>query len=391
MVAALMALNALAIDIMLPGLGQIGDYYQLSEPNDQQLIVFSYIIGFGVPQLFFGPISDRFGRKSLLKYCLFGYVLAAIACAISSSFTIMLLMRFVQGVFAAGIRVIAVSIVRDVTAGRAMASIMSLVMTVFMIVPIIAPAIGTAIMSVANWKWTFGVLAIASAIMWIWVHFRLPETLKDENRRVLSLRATFTNYSIVMRNRVTFGYMTASGVIFGSLFAFIGASEQIFDEVFGRGENFALWFAIIASLLAVANFLNAAVVERFGMRRLSHTVTLAFVILSCTNLFYMQYGAGNFFIFLGLFALTFACFGMMGANFSAVAMEPQGKMVGTASAAYGFATSTVSGIIGKKIADQFDGSVVPILWGFVILGIASLLIIFITERGRLFEIGEGKA
>lgn len=391
MVAALMALNALAIDIMLPGLGQISDYYQLAEPNDQQLIVFSYIIGFGVPQLFFGPVSDRYGRKSLLKYCLLGYVMAAIACAVSSNFLVLLFMRFVQGVFAAGIRVIAVSIVRDVTAGRAMARIMSLVMTVFMIVPIIAPAIGSAIMSVTNWKWTFGVLAIASILMWVWVHYRLPETLKDENRRELSLSSTFANYSIVIRNRVTFGYMTASGVIFGSLFAFIGASEQIFDEVFRRGDNFALWFAIIAGMLAVASFLNAAVVERFGMRRLSHTVTLAFLTLSCLNVFYMQYGAGNFYVFLGLFALTFGCFGMMGANFSAIAMEPQGKMVGTASAVYGFATSTVSAIIGKTVAEQFDGSVVPILWGFVVLGAASLLIILVTERGKLFEIGEGKA
>jgi len=367
LVAALMALNALAIDIMLPGLGQIGEYYSLSEPNDQQLIIFSYIIGFGMPQLFFGPLSDRFGRKGLLKLCLIGYFFAAIACAMTTSFAIMLLVRFVQGVFAAGIRVIAVSIVRDVTAGRAMARIMSLVMTVFMIVPIIAPAIGTAIMAIANWKWTFGVLALAAAVMLIWVQVRLPETLDAEDRHELSLKRTFKNYSVVLQNRMTFGYMTASGIIFGSLFAFIGASEQIFSDVFDRGDKFALWFAIIAGSLAVANLTNASVVEKYGMRRISHSVTVLFVILS------------------------FACFGMMGANFSAIAMEPQGKMAGTASAAYGFATSTVSAVIGAKVASQFNGSVVPILWGFVVLGLTSLLVIFITERGKLFELGEGKS
>jgi len=196
LVAALMSLNALAIDIMLPGLGQISDYYALEAANDQQLIIFSYIIGFGLPQLFFGPVSDRFGRKTLLKFTLIGYILSAIACALTQSFGVLLLMRFVQGVFAAGIRVIAVSIVRDVTAGRAMARIMSLVMTVFMIVPIIAPAIGQGIMSIANWKWTFGVLAIAGAGAWIWVHFRLPETLKPEDRNELSFKRTFENYGI---------------------------------------------------------------------------------------------------------------------------------------------------------------------------------------------------
>ncbi len=391
LVAALMALNALAIDIMLPGLGQIGEYYALTEPNDQQLIIFSYIIGFGVPQLFFGPLSDRFGRKSLLKLSLIGYIFAAIACAMTTSFTLMLFVRFIQGVFAAGIRVIAVSIVRDVTAGRAMARIMSLVMTVFMIVPIVAPAIGAGIMTFASWKWTFGVLAISAALVFIWVQLRLPETLGFEDRHELSFERTFKNYGIVLRNRMTFGYMTASGVIFGSLFAFIGASEQIFSDVFDRGEKFALWFAIIAGSLAVANLTNASVVERYGMRRISHSVTILFVLLSLANVIAMQFGNQNFYVFLALFSVTFACFGMMGANFSAIAMEPQGKMAGTASAAYGFATSTVSALIGAKVASQFDGSVVPILWGFVILGLTSLLVIFITERGKLFELGAGKS
>lgn len=386
-----MALNALAIDIMLPGLGQIGEYYALTEPNDQQLIIFSYIIGFGVPQLFFGPLSDRFGRKSLLKLSLIGYIFAAIACAMTTSFTLMLFVRFIQGVFAAGIRVIAVSIVRDVTAGRAMARIMSLVMTVFMIVPIVAPAIGAGIMAFASWKWTFGVLAISAALVFIWVQLRLPETLGFEDRHELSFERTFKNYGIVLRNRMTFGYMTASGVIFGSLFAFIGASEQIFSDVFDRGEKFALWFAIIAGSLAVANLTNASVVERYGMRRISHSVTILFVLLSLANVIAMQFGNQNFYVFLALFSVTFACFGMMGANFSAIAMEPQGKMAGTASAAYGFATSTVSALIGAKVASQFDGSVVPILWGFVILGLTSLLVIFITERGKLFELGAGKS
>lgn len=391
LIAALMALNALAIDIMLPGLGQIGEFYELTKPNDQQLIIFSYIIGFGLPQLFFGPVSDRFGRKALLKISLIGYIFAAIACAMTTSFTLMLLMRFVQGVFAAGIRVIAVSIVRDATAGRAMARIMSLVMTVFMIVPIIAPAIGSAIMAVANWKWTFGVLAISGLCVLIWVQIRLPETLNEADRNELSFTRTFKNYATVLKNRTTFGYMTASGIIFGSLFAFIGASEQIFSDVFDRGDKFALWFAIIAGSLAFANLTNASLVERFGMRRISHSVTLAFIILSLLNIVAMQYGGGNFYIFLGLFSLTFACFGMMGANFSAIALEPQGKMAGTASAAYGFATSTVSALIGKEVASRFDGSVVPILYGFAVLGFTSLLVILITERGKLFELGAGKS
>jgi len=125
MVAALMSLNALAIDIMLPALSNISEHYSLTRDNDQQLVIFAYIAGFGAPQLVFGPISDRFGRKGLLSLCLIAYAIAGVACILTSSFTTLLIARFVQGIFASGVRVIAVSIVRDLLAGRAMARIMS--------------------------------------------------------------------------------------------------------------------------------------------------------------------------------------------------------------------------------------------------------------------------
>lgn len=390
MMASLLALNALAIDTMLPAMGAISEHYGLVNDNDQQLVVFSYILGFGFPQLVFGPLTDRYGRKALLLMCLIGYTITGLMCMFAGVYSLLLILRFVQGVFAAGIRVIAGAIIRDLTVGRTMARIMSLVMTVFMIVPIIAPAIGTAIMTFAHWSWTFGILGVAGLLIFVWVYFRLPATLPEERRQPLNLRFIGGAYLRVFRTRVALGYMLASGVIFGSLFAFIGASEQIFDEVFGRGETFWIWFAVIASGLGVANLINARIVERLGQRRISHTMMLCFVALSLMNLIAMQFWAQNFPLFLTLFTLAFACFGMMGANFSSLALEPLGKIAGTASAVYGFATSTLAAGIGLMIARQFDGSVMPILIGFVGLGTLSLFIVLWAEKGQLFGIGEGK-
>jgi len=384
-VAGCMSLNALAIDTMLPALGQIADTYQLERANDQQLVIYAYVFGFGVPQLFFGPISDARGRRGLLLICLIGYIIGAFACMITTSFSLLLLMRFLQGIVASGVRVVAVSLVRDLVAGRAMARIMSLVMTVFMIVPIIAPAIGQGIMTFFSWQWTFGVLGIGGIIMFFWVLIRLPETLPTHNRKPLNFGEMGRAYMQVIRTRESLGYVTAGGVIFGALFAFIGASEQIFSDVFNQGHRFALWFAIIAGALAVSNLANASLVEKYGMRRISHLSLLTFILISTLNLVAMIVLGPRLEIFIPLFALAFGCFGMMGANFSAIALEPLGEIAGTASAAYGFAGTTLASILGWVVASSYNGTINPILMGFVALGGLSLICVLWTERGHLFE------
>ena len=390
MMAAIFGLQAMGVDVMLPALEIVADHYAIQNPNDQQLIVFAFILGFGFPQLLFGPISDRFGRKVVLQFSLVGYFLTGFACMIAPSFGSLLALRLAQGVCCAGTRVAAGAMIRDLTKGRAMASILSLVYTVFMIVPILAPAIGTAIMSVMHWKWVFGSLGIMSVPIFFWVQFRLPPTLKEQDRRPFSVEQVLEGFKMLATHRITAGYMLASGIIFGSLFAFIGASEQVFDDVFGRGDNFYLYFAGIAGLLAVMNFFNSRFVGRFGMRRISHVVVLAFIALSLVNLLYMQFVGQEFWVFYILFVFTFGCFGMMGANFSSLALEYMGHIAGTANAVYGFVTLTLSSFIGFLVARSFDGTVRPLLISYVLLGVASLCVILITERGRLFEVGEGK-
>jgi len=390
MMACLLALNALSIDTMIPALGDIGEYYQTPNENDQQLVIFAYVFGFGLPQLVFGPLSDRFGRRGLLQICLIGFTIAGMACMLAGSFFMLLALRFIQGVFAAGFRVIATSIVRDLASGRTMASILSLIFTVFMIVPIIAPAIGTVVMTFADWRWTFGILGVAGAIMLAWTFFRLPDTLPAEARQPLNWANIGRSYKTVLITRVAIGYMFASGVVFGALFSFVGAAEQIFDDVFGRGETLWLWFAVVASGIGVASLTNSRIVERVGMRRISHTVLLVFIAVSTINLVAMKLSGQNFWIFLPLFTLSFGCFGMMGANFSSLGLEPLGKIAGYAAAVYGTATSTLSAWIGFMIARQFDGTVYPILIGFICMGVLSLVIVMWTEKGKLFKLGEGK-
>ncbi|MGB3626646.1 MAG: multidrug effflux MFS transporter [Henriciella sp.] len=384
MIAGMMALNALAIDTMLPALPDIAQSYNLQSANDQQLVIFAYVLGFGAPQLVFGPVSDSFGRKKIVLACVVAYSVMGFACMAATSFNMLLAIRFLQGIAASGIRVIAVSVVRDLMGGRAMARLMSLVMTVFMVVPILAPVLGQGVMYVAPWGWTFGMLGLAGMAMFTWIAIRLPETLPEENRPPLNFVGSFKAYRQVIMTPVTIGYMCASGVIFGALFSYVASSQQVFADVFGMEETFVLWFAGIAGALSVSNFMNSRIVERIGMRRVSHTVLLGFIVLAITNALVMAFVGEKLAFFYPLFALTFACFGMIGANFSALAMEPLGKIAGTGSAAYGFMTTTVASFFGWMVASRFDGSVVPLLEGYVGLGLLCLVIVLVTERGKLF-------
>ncbi|MEM7730621.1 MAG: multidrug effflux MFS transporter [Pseudomonadota bacterium] len=390
MMAAIFGLQALGIDIMLPALEDIGTFYETQNPNDQQWIVVAFVLGFGFPQLIWGPVADRYGRKILLQLSLVGYAVFGVACMFAPTFEMLLLFRLLQGISCSGTRVSAGAIIRDVSSGRAMARIMSLVFTVFMIVPILAPGIGTVIIALMGWPWTFGMLGVFAAIVFVWTAVRLPATMQEPPRPI-NLGNVLEGFRRVVTHRCSFGYMCASGVIFGSLFAFIAASEQVFDEVFGRGDLFWAYFAGIAGGLAVMNYVNSRVVERIGMRRISHTMVLLFIASAAVNLLYMWTLGESFWIFYGLFIVSFACFGMMGANFASIALEPMGDIAGTANAVYGFFTSTGASLIGLAIAQQFDGTVIPILAGYVVLGLVSLGIILVTERGKLFEIGEAKA
>lgn len=387
MTAMLMALNALAIDIMLPALPQMGEYFQIpaDRENDRQAIIVSYMLGFGVSQLFYGPLTDRFGRRPVLFVSVFFYIVAAVGCVFAPSFEALIWIRAFMGASAGGSRVIAVSAARDLYVGRQMAKVMSLVMIVFMSAPIIAPFLGQMMLKVMPWHGIFWALAAFGVIMFLWVLIRLPETLPKERRVPLNLPTMFRNYGKVIRTREALGYTIASGFLFGGLMSYISASEQLYHQVYVTGDWFALWFAGAAIAMSVSNLINSRLVERLGMRRISHTALIAFVIVSAAHAVIALQGPVPFELFYTLVLLAFFCIGFQGPNYNAIAMEPLGALAGSGAALIGFASSFVSASIGGLIAHQFDGTVTPIFIGHFILGAAALLVIFITERGKLMQ------
>jgi DHA1 family bicyclomycin/chloramphenicol resistance-like MFS transporter len=384
-IASIMALNPLAMDMMLPALPNVGTAFHIAAANRPQMVLSIFLVGFGVGQFVMGPLSDRFGRRPILLGGMAVYCVASLLAIAAPSFETLLLARALQGVGTSATRVIATSIVRDCYAGRRMASVVSLAMMVFIAVPVIAPSFGQAVMLLTQWRGIFIVLMIYGVLALIWSAVRMPETLPVSERRSLKLGEVLGAFRQTITNRQTFGYALAAGGVQGTLFAYVFSSQQLFTEIYHLGHYFPLAFAAIAIGVAVAGFLNARLVGRLGMRMISHSALVGFVAIGGIMLVAAKLQMLPLAPFMALSALMMFAFGMMFSKFTALAMEPQGHIAGTASSLYGSITTLLAIGIGMAIGQDYDGTLLPFATGFFLCTLAALGVVLVVEKGRLFR------
>ncbi|MFB9263463.1 multidrug effflux MFS transporter [Bradyrhizobium erythrophlei] len=384
-IAAIMALNPLAMDMMLPALPNIGSAFQLADANRPQMVLSIFLVGFGVGQFVMGPLSDRFGRRPVLLGGMIVYGAASLLAIAAPSFEALLLARALQGLGTAATRVIATSIVRDCYAGRRMASVMSLAMMVFIAVPVVAPSLGQAVLVFSQWRGIFIALMIYGVAALIWSALRMPETLPVELRKSLAVRDVLGAFRQTVTNRQTLGYALACSGVWGAMISFVLTAQQVFTGIYHLGAYFPLAFAAIATGVAIAGFLNSRIVGRLGMRVMSHAALVGFALVAAVMLAAEIANALPLPLFMALTALMMFSFGLMMANFTALAMEPHGKIAGTASSLYGSITTLLGIAIGMVIGQHYDGTLVPFSTGFFLCAVAALAIAAITEKGRLFR------
>ena len=380
--AMMIALTALAIDAMLPALTNIGADLGVIEPNDNQLIISILFLGLAIGQLFYGPMSDNIGRKPAVYIGLSIFAIGCVTSMFAENLTTMLIGRCLQGIGLSGPRVVTIAIIRDLYKGERMAQVMSFVMAVFIAVPALAPAIGQGVLFIANWQMIFAVLLTLGIIAFIWFYLRQEETLAKENRMKFSFTNLRNRLKEISTIRSTIFYTLAAGFISSAFVGFLNSSQQVFQIQFGLGELFPIYFAAIALSVGTASFVNGKLVMKYGMVKMVKTAVLAIVFISIIFSFFMHFliPTPSLVMFMTYLLTTVFFVGILFGNLNSMAMEPLGHMAGIGAAIVGSVSTFISVPFGTYIGMQYDGTVAPMVMGFLVFGGLTGVSIFVAKE-----------
>lgn len=382
LMAALMALNAFAIDAILPAIALIATEFGSQNANNAQFIISFIFIGLTLGQLLYGPIADSKGRKSTLLVSLGIFIFGSIISTYASDFNLMLLGRFLQGLGAAGPRIITLAIVRDLYQGRTMAKVMSFVMGIFIFVPAIAPMLGEFILQISNWRGIFMALIIFAVILIFWVSLRQRETLKPEN--VMKLDFTSVKKAVVetLKHPISLGYTISMGLIYSGFLSYLTTSQQILQIQYELGSNFPFYFGGLALGLGIASIMNAKLVMIFGMKVISRRATMLLILTGLLFLPITIYFDGQppLFLYVGYLVLVLFGYGLAFNNLSAIAISPLGHIAGTASAVIGSFSTLISIPISVLIGQFYNNTIYPLVIGFLVVSILAFSIMNYLNR-----------
>lgn len=374
MLGALTALGPLSIDMYLPSFQAIARDLTAS-PAQVQLTLAVFFVALGIGQAFYGPLSDRFGRRRPLCFGLTLYVLASAGCALARSIEALVAWRFAQALGGCAGMVIARAVVRDRFDEREAARFFSLLILVTGLAPILAPSIGGQILVFFSWRAIFWTLAGFALVGFITATFVLPESLPPERRTEGGVATALRVYSRLLRDRAFMRYALSGALVISGMFAYIFGSPFVFMQIYGvRPERFGWIFGAIALGLISASQLNRVVLARVaGARILSHALVVtaaAGVIL----LVMAWTGVGGLAGLLGPLFVYIASLGFVLPNVIATALGPQGRNAGTASALLGTLQFGAGATVGALLGVLGDGTAVPMAGLIAACGLSALLV-----------------
>ena len=383
LMASLMSIVALAIDTLLPAIPNIGETIKSYDAGEHQLFVTMIFLGLGVGQLFFGPLSDQYGRKPMVYAGFVVFGVASVICLMAPNLEVMVVGRILQGIGLSSHRTIAISIIRDLYKGDYMARVMSFVTAFFILVPVVAPALGKFILDLFNWQAIFYVHLFLALILWIWFWKRQKETLKPEYKIRFSPKSFVAGAKEMLKYPETVAFTFVSGLVTGAFLVYLSTAQHIFEDQYGMREAFPYLFAALAISIGTSTFTNGTMVLRFGMRNLSLAATIAFscIAFAYVVLFWEEPNP-NVSVLVGFLFFQFFCLGFMWGNFRSIAMEPIGHIAGIGAAINGFVSTMISVPIASWIGSFLDDRAFPLFVGLSICGFLSVLLILYTRKKK---------
>lgn len=384
LMAVMMSLTALSIDAMLPALSIIGADLGVQNSNDNQLTISSLFFGIAVGQLIYGPVSDSVGRKKPLYIGLIIFLLGTFVSVVATSLTGMIVGRAIQGFGLASPRTVSLAMIRDQFQGREMAKVMSFVMMIFILVPTLAPGVGQLILMVANWQAIFIFIGLMAVFILVWFWARMHETLGKEKRVAFSFGRIGSSMVEICTNKTALGYTLTGGLVSSAFIGFLNSAQQIFQDQYHLGAQFPLYFAVLAMSIGVASFVNGKLVMKYGTQRMVKTAISVLVSIAVVFALYVPTLTEGMSLELTMvyLVMTLFCIGILFGNLNSMAMEPLGHIAGVGSAIVGSLSTFVGVGIGTFIGLQYNGSLLPIIYGFALSGGLSLVLIFVLGAGK---------
>lgn len=381
--AFLTSLTSISIDALLPGLRQIGSDLGVTPPLSTQHVVSLFIFGMAFGELLLGPVSDALGRKKALVLGLGVYGLGTAIAMFAGSLESVILGRFLQGVGVSGPKISTRAMIRDQFEGDAMARVMSFMFTLFILVPMLAPTLGQVVIAVGGWRSVFALYLVMAGLLGLWLVMRQPETLDPARRIPFRPKLLVLNGRRILSNRRVATLIMATGLVFGAQLLFLSTASDLFLDVYGIAETFPFYFAVLAAGVGLASFLNAKLVQRFGMDVMAH---YAFVGLASAGLLMLLAsvawnGRPPLAVFMPLSFSAFFAIGILFGNLNAMAMRSLGQVAGLGASLIASCSSFIATLFAIGMGAFYDGTTLHLSAGFFFSGIFSLVLNRLAAQG----------
>lgn len=379
LMASLMALSALSIDALLPGLDEIGKAIGTVDPRENQFLITIIVLGLGIGQLISGALSDSIGRKPTMYIGCVIFAMASIICVSASSLEVMIMGRLLQGIGLSAPANVSMAIIRDKYSGNHMAKIMSYITVIFILTPVIAPTFGKVLLDNFGWESIFYSQLIFGLFVTIWFWQRQQETLKRENRKKINWKLYTNGVKEFFKHPGAIIYTIIAGLISGPFLAYMSASQQIFSKQYDLEDVYPYIFSGLALGIGIATFLNGTLVVKYGMQRM---VTIPMIVLlSISTTYVVLFGAGlnpDSTIFILFLAFILFSMGFIFGNLNALAMQPIGHIAGIGASIVSFISTTISVSIAALIGRFINLTALPIFIGFSVCVAISLVMMLIA-------------